>query len=117
MITLTPRAQQRLVVFTALDRGELLMAEAAELLGLSSRQVRHLCRAVRRHGPKALVHGNCGRHSPRRVPDATRTRIVQRPDDLRRGQPQAPERALGRAARPHPVSSHDPPHSSRGRAA
>ncbi len=76
MITLTQRAQQQLIVFQALDRGELLMAKAADLLGLSTRQVRRLRRAVRRRGPKALVHGNRGRPSPRRVADAIRARIV-----------------------------------------
>ncbi len=77
MLTLTHRAQQQLIVLNALDRGELLMAEAADLLGLSSRQVRRRRRAYHRHGPKALVHGNRGRRSPRRVADATRARIVQ----------------------------------------
>lgn len=76
MITLTPRAEQQLIVLHALDRGELLMAEAADLLGLSPRQVRRLRRAYRRHGPQALVHGNRGRASPRRVRDAIRKQIV-----------------------------------------
>src|SRR5574337_2019069 len=76
MITLTQRAEQQLIVLQALDRGELLMAEAADLLGLSTRQVRRLRRAYRRRGPKAMVHGNRGRPSPRRVADAIRARIV-----------------------------------------
>lgn len=77
MITLTHRAQQQLTVLHALDRGELRLAEAADLLGLSPRQVRRLRRAYRRRGPKALVHGNRGRRSPRRIDDATRKRIVR----------------------------------------
>jgi transposase len=77
MITLTPRAEQQLIVLHALDRGELLTAEAADLLGLSTRQVRRLRRACRRHGPKALVHGNRGRRSPRRVSETVRKRIVR----------------------------------------
>src|SRR5712692_9350415 len=64
MITLTQRAEQHLIVLQTLDRGELLMAGAAALLGLSTRQIRRLRRAYRRHGPKALVHGNRGRPSP-----------------------------------------------------
>lgn len=75
-MTLTHRAQQQLIVLSALDRGELRMTEAADLLGLSTRQIRRLRRAYRRHGPQALVHGNRGRPSPRRVADATRARIV-----------------------------------------
>lgn len=76
MITLTPRAEQQLIVLNTLDRGELLVADAADLLGLSSRQVRRLRRAYRRHGPTALVHGNRGHRSPRRVNDIIRKRIV-----------------------------------------
>src|SRR5712691_3045993 len=77
MITLTHRAQQQLTVLHALDRVELCMAEAADLLGLSIRQVRRLRRAYQRRGLKALVHGNRGRRSPRRVDDATRKRLLQ----------------------------------------
>ena len=75
-IVLTQRAQQRLLVLNALDRGDLLMAEASHLLGLSVRQVRRLRSAYRTHGPSALVHGNRGRQSPRRVDEATRDRLV-----------------------------------------
>ncbi len=77
MITLTPRTEQRLVVFQALDRGELLMAKAAALLALSTRQIRRLRQGVRRRGPRALVHGNRGRPSPRRLADVIRNRIIR----------------------------------------
>ncbi len=76
-MTLTHRAQQQLTVLHALDRGELRLADAADLLGLSPRQVRRLRRAYRRRGPQALVHGNRGRRSPRRMDDATRKQIVR----------------------------------------
>lgn len=75
-ITLTARAQQRLTVLNALERGALGMVEAANLLGLSTRQVRRLRGAYRRNGPRALVHGNQGRPSPRRVAEAIRARVV-----------------------------------------
>lgn len=75
-ITLTQRAQQRLKILHALDRADLLMREAADLLGLSVRQVRRLRSAYRRLGPKALVHGNQGHPSPRRVKAAIRARIL-----------------------------------------
>src|SRR3989442_13291661 len=76
MITLTQRAQQRLQVLHALDRGDLLMARAADLLGLSPRQVRRLRRVYRTRGPAALVHGNRGRRSARRLADALRERVI-----------------------------------------
>lgn len=77
MITLTHRAQQRLQVLHALDRGDLLTAQAAALLGLSTRQVRRLRAAYRIRGLAGLVHGNRGRPSPRRTPDRVRARLLR----------------------------------------
>ncbi len=75
-IVLTQRAQQQLLVLNALERGELLMAQAADLLGRSVRQVRRVRAAYRQRGAQALVHGNRGRPSPRRIADATRDRVI-----------------------------------------
>lgn len=75
-ILLTQRAQQQLIVLNALERGKIAMAEAARLIGRSIRQTRRLRRAYRLRGPAALVHGNRGRRSPRRLPDALRTHVV-----------------------------------------
>lgn len=69
-ITLSAREEQRLVVFNAVERGQLTMPEAGRLIGLSVRQTRRLRRAYRRRGPRGLVHGNRGRSSPRRLPVA-----------------------------------------------
>jgi transposase len=77
MVTLTQRAQQRLVVLNALERGELVMAEAASLVGLSIRQLRRLRQAYRRRGVRSLVHGNRGRPSSRRVSAAICERVIR----------------------------------------
>ncbi|MGH2453255.1 MAG: ISNCY family transposase [bacterium] len=76
MVTLSQQEEQRAMVLNALDRRALVMVEAAGLLGLSTRQIRRLRRAYRRDGPKALVHGNRGRPSPRRVAEPIRARVV-----------------------------------------
>lgn len=76
-ITLSHQDQHRLLVLNALNRGDLKMAEAGRLLGLSVRQVRRLRRAYRLRGAAALAHGNRGRPSPRRLPDPFRQRIIQ----------------------------------------
>jgi len=73
---LTPKVQQRAMVMMALERGELLMAQAAQLLGRCVRQVRRLRSAYRLRGPGALVHGNQGRPSPRRTAERIRNRLV-----------------------------------------
>jgi transcriptional regulator with GAF, ATPase, and Fis domain len=49
-IDLTYQESQRLLVLSALDRGELMMAEAATLLGRSVRHLRRLRRAYRVRG-------------------------------------------------------------------
>lgn len=77
MITLTHQAQQRLQILHALDRGELRMAQAAQLMGLSIRHIRRLRRAYRKQGPRALVHGNRSRPSPRRTADTIRERLIR----------------------------------------
>ncbi len=77
MIILTHRAEQCLKVLAALDRRELLMAEAAQLLGRSVRQVRRLRAALRTRGPAALVHGNRERPPVNRIPDSIRARVVR----------------------------------------
>lgn len=74
---MTQRAQQRLVVLNAVDRGEMVMAAAAALVGLSVRHLRRIRQAYRRRGARALVHGNRGRPSLRRVSAAIRIRIIK----------------------------------------
>jgi transposase len=76
MITLTQRAQNRLVVLNALERCAMRMREAAMILGLSVRQVRRLRRGYHTHGARALVHGNRGRPSPRRLANRVRLKIL-----------------------------------------
>ncbi len=73
---LTAREQNRLLVLNALQRAECTINEAARVLGLSRRQVQRLRAAYRARGAKALVHGNRGRASPRRIPLGVRKRIA-----------------------------------------
>jgi transposase len=67
----------RAQVLTSALTGSLTNAEAARQLGLSVRQVRRLKGALAQHGAAALVHGNRGRRSPRRLPDELRARLLE----------------------------------------
>lgn len=69
--------QRRTWVLARLLSGELTRAEAAELLGLTERSIRRLRARLGCEGPAGLVHGNRGRVSPRRLPDAVRERILE----------------------------------------
>ena len=75
-ITLTPQEQNRLLVLNALQQCRCTMAEAAQVLGLSPRQLRRLRAAYQARGAAALVHGNRGRPSSRRTPAQTRDRLL-----------------------------------------
>jgi transposase len=76
-ITMTTREQRRAWVLTRVLKLELTMTEAAEMVGLSERQLWRLRVAFERDGPAGLVHGNRGRPSGRRLPASLRGRIIE----------------------------------------
>jgi transposase len=75
-ITLTKKEHERLAVVRQVMRGELKQKVAAELLSLSTRQVRNLVRKVERDGAKGLAHGNRGKPSPKRMAQTLVDRII-----------------------------------------
>lgn len=68
---------RRLGVVQAALAGKLSNREGAVSLGLSRDQFRRLRRRVRDQGAPGIVHGNRGRTSVRRLPDAVRARVVE----------------------------------------
>jgi len=75
-VTLDSQEQARLVVLGRVDRGELTAVAAAELLGMSDRQVRGLLTGYRHDGAAAVAHGNRGRASPQALDSAVRARVA-----------------------------------------
>jgi transposase len=75
-VTLSKREQQRAHVLVQVVEGHLTVPDAARLLSISFRHLRRLLAKVRQNGPAALAHGNRGRTSPRRLPEAIRTRVL-----------------------------------------
>jgi transposase len=71
------RQWKRLDAVERISSGRLTTGEAAEVLGLSRRQVRRLRRAVETRGPAGVVHGNRGRAPGNRVSAEVRARIVE----------------------------------------
>lgn len=67
---------KRLDVVERVERFELSMSQAAQVMGLSKRQVRRLRRKVKAQGRKAVQHGNRGRRPSNRIADAVRKRVV-----------------------------------------
>lgn len=76
-LILTTREQQRIEIVTRWLAGILTTAEAVLLLGCSERTAWRLRAALVRDGAAGLAHGNRGRPSPRRLPDAVADRIVE----------------------------------------
>jgi transposase len=64
------------VIKRVLDGG-FDQGQAAQLLSLSKRQVKRLCRSVRERGPQGLISRKRGRPSNRRIADERREHFVQ----------------------------------------
>ncbi len=74
---MSKRQWKRLDTVERIGRGTLTGEEAAEVLGLSKRQVRRLRRAVERRGTRGVVHGNSGRAPKHRVAEEVREQILE----------------------------------------
>jgi len=77
MTTLTMKEEKRLEVIQRVFRGELTVAKAALVLGVSERQCYRVKARVTRRGARGVVHGNRGRLSKRKVKEKTLKRIVE----------------------------------------
>ena len=62
-LTLTTKEQTSIQVLNAVLEGEVTVAEAAGLMGVSERHGRRLLAAYRKEGAAAIAHGNRGRKS------------------------------------------------------
>ena len=76
-LTLSAKEQQRSGVVSRWLAGIITTAEAVVLLGCSERTAWRLRAAMVGGGAAGLAHGNRGRASPRRLPDADRDRVLE----------------------------------------
>lgn len=76
MIRLNEKEQARLMVVGRVDRGDVHVAEAARLLGISERHMQRLLAAYRKEGVAALAHGNRGRQPVHTVGREIREQVV-----------------------------------------
>jgi transposase len=75
-LTLTMRERQRVDVVTRWVAGAMTTEEAVGTLGCSERTAWRLRARLLGGGVGTMAHGNRGRPSPRRLPDAVRDRVV-----------------------------------------
>jgi transposase len=66
----------RAAILRRVVKGELSIREATPLLDVSYRQAKRLVQRFRVAGAKGLVHGNVGRRSNRRAPEAHRDQVL-----------------------------------------
>lgn len=76
-LTLDPRDQHRIDVLARWREGSLTVEAASALLGTSQRTAWRLRQRFTALGADGIVHGNRGRASPRRVPEAVRSHIIE----------------------------------------
>lgn len=74
-LTMSAKELDRFYILQRLIRKEFNATHASLLLQLTVRQIRRLKAAMLKHGVAALIHGNRGQPSNRRLSDQERTRI------------------------------------------
>ena len=70
------RELDRLMILDSVRKQEVTQARAAEVLGLSERQIRRLVDRLRKGGPAGIAHHSRGKRSPRKLPDEMVTDII-----------------------------------------
>jgi transposase len=73
LLLMSQRELTRLEAIQRVQRKRLTQREAADLLGISARQVKRLCRAYRQGGARALASKRRGRPSNNRLPEGAAT--------------------------------------------
>ena len=74
---MSERQWKRLDAVERLEQGKLGVGAVAQVLGLSTRQVRRLRQSIKRRGKAAIIHGNTGRRPKNRTPEKVRIRIIE----------------------------------------
>jgi hypothetical protein len=77
MIMARPGEIKRLHVIQKVLERVIKQVEAAEMLSLSSRQIRRVVKRIRLKGDSGIVHKSRGRPSNRRIPDKIRNKVLR----------------------------------------
>ena len=75
-LTMSKKEVDRVDILGRVLRKEIKGIHAAELLGISTRQIRTLKKKFSTHGPLSLIHGNRGKPGHHRVPDTEKKKII-----------------------------------------
>jgi transposase len=76
-VTLTQKELKRVKILERLFGGSMSSAEAAEILGVTCRQLRRLKSKYAQEGEKGLIHGNRGRKPQHALPQGVKTEVLR----------------------------------------
>jgi len=76
LLHMSEQEQSRTEVIGLYVEGYIKQHIAAKRMGLGTRQVRRLAKEYRQHGAKALIHGNRGKVSNRKIRDEVKLRAL-----------------------------------------
>lgn len=76
LLHMSVQEQSRSEVIRLHIEGHIKQKTAAKRMGVSTRQVRRIAKEYRHHGAKALMHGNRGKVSNRKIEDETKLRSL-----------------------------------------
>lgn len=76
IIVMSARELKRLHVICKVLERRLTRAKAAEILRLSTRQIKRLVKRVRGAGDKGIIHGLRGKRSNRKLPDDLKQKVI-----------------------------------------
>jgi transposase len=77
ILTLNRKEQKRLMVLNEVEKGKMVIREAAGVLGLSERQGWRILAAYREEGVAGLAHGNRGRKPVHSLSEEIRDRVIE----------------------------------------
>jgi transposase len=77
IILMSIKEAKRHSIIEQVSNGQIRQRKGAQLLGLSTRQVRRLVRRVRKEGPRGVIHRTRGRPSNRQTAPETRARVLE----------------------------------------
>ena len=75
-ITLNQSQLTRVQVMSWVEAGKITLREAAGKIGRSYRQAKRIWKRVREEGVKGVLHGNTGKPSSRRTPQAVQEKVL-----------------------------------------
>ena len=77
VLTLSSKEIDRLMLLSQIEQEKISVLEAADLLGLSQRQVYRILKRVKAEGSKGIIHRLRGRRSNRGYPEGLKEEIIK----------------------------------------